>query len=113
MFPINKKRFHILFRDSRLSELERRKERKGKPSVKTTFDYSDTQLAEFLKNGKVNICHAQGIVVGCDGVGKTTLLRLLKEGPRGECPNTAHSEPDNANAISFEVLDLASQGKLI
>lgn len=68
-------------------------------------------VRQYLSKGKLTFYHARGIIVGCGGTGKTTLLMRLMDTPF-EKLDPKRTEIVDVHVNAFSVMDDTIQGKL-
>ena len=68
------------------------------------------QVRQYLSKGKLTFYHAKGIIVGCGGAGKTTLMNRLMN-PEFDVDETKSTNIVDVHVNAFSVKDETIQGK--
>ena len=70
------------------------------------------QVRQYLSKGELTFYHARGIIVGCGGAGKTTLMKRLMDTPFEELAKIKGTNTVDVHVNAFSVVDDTIQGKL-
>lgn len=70
------------------------------------------QVRQYLSKGMLTFYHARGIIVGCGGAGKTTLIRRLMDTPYEQLAEIKSTNIVDVHVNAFSVMDETIQGKL-
>ena len=76
------------------------------------IEFEPDQVLQYLSKGELTFYHARGIIVGCGGAGKTTLMKRLMDTPFEQLTETKSTEIVDVHVNAFSVLDDTMQGKL-
>ena len=70
------------------------------------------QVRQYLSKGELTFYHARGIIIGCGGAGKTTLMKRLMDTPIEQLYETKSTEVVDVHVNAFTVKEETIQGKL-
>ena len=70
------------------------------------------QVRQYLSKGELTFYHARGIIVGCGGAGKTTLMKRLMDTPIEQLYESKSTEVVDVHVNVLTVMNDTIKGKL-
>ena len=76
------------------------------------IEFEPDQVRQYLSKGELTFYHARGIIVGCGGAGKTTLMKRLMDTPIEQLYESKSTEVVDVHVNVLTVMNDTIKGKL-